>query len=60
MKLVLTLATGELQWDARAKTLFGLPADAPVTHPAWLEALHPEDRESAREQWDHAVRARSR
>ena len=27
------LTTGEMLWDARAKALFGLPADATVTHP---------------------------
>ena len=51
--------TGEMRWDERAKALFGLPAEAPVTHPEWLDALHPEDRDAARDQWAHAVRERS-
>jgi two-component system cell cycle sensor histidine kinase/response regulator CckA len=54
------LATGAMQWDARAKALFGLPADATVTHPAWIEALHPEDRLPASELWQRALRDCSR
>jgi hypothetical protein len=53
-------ATDEMHWDARAKAHFGLLADATVTHPAWLEALHPEDHEPTREHWQRAVRDRSR
>jgi two-component system, cell cycle sensor histidine kinase and response regulator CckA len=53
------LATGEMHWDARAKAHFGLLSDATVTHPAWLEALHPEDQEPTRKRWEHAVRDRS-
>jgi two-component system cell cycle sensor histidine kinase/response regulator CckA len=54
------LATDAMHWDARAKAHFGLLPDATVTHPAWLEALHPEDREPTRELWQRAVRDRSR
>jgi two-component system, cell cycle sensor histidine kinase and response regulator CckA len=54
------LTTGEMLWDERARTLLGLPPDAIVTHPDWIEALHPDDRAAARAQWDEAVRARSR
>jgi two-component system cell cycle sensor histidine kinase/response regulator CckA len=53
------LATGEMRWDARAKAHFGLLAGATVSHPAWLEAIHPEDREATGNRWDHAVRDRS-
>jgi two-component system, cell cycle sensor histidine kinase and response regulator CckA len=53
------LATGEMHWDARAKAHFGLLPDATVTHPAWLEALHPEDQESTGDRWESAVRDRS-
>jgi PAS domain S-box-containing protein len=53
------LATGEMHWDARAKAHFGLPADAIVTHPAWLEVLQPEDREPTRRRWEQAVHDRS-
>ena len=54
------LPTGEMLWDARAKALFGLPAEASVTHPGWIDALHPDDQATARAQWDHALRDRSR
>jgi two-component system cell cycle sensor histidine kinase/response regulator CckA len=54
------LGTGEMLWDERAKALFGLPEDAAVTHPAWIEALHPDDQVPARAQWERAVRERSR
>jgi len=54
------LTTGEMLWDDRAKALFGLPADAAVAHPAWLESLHPEDQAPVRAQWERAVRERSR
>jgi two-component system cell cycle sensor histidine kinase/response regulator CckA len=54
------LTTGEMLWDGRAKALFGLPADASVTHPGWIEALHPDDRAAALTQWEEAVRNRSR
>jgi two-component system, cell cycle sensor histidine kinase and response regulator CckA len=54
------LITGEMVWDGRAKALFGLPTDAPVIHPDWIEALHPEDQTAARAQWDDALRNRSR
>jgi PAS domain S-box-containing protein len=53
------LATGEIHWDERSKALFGLLPDAAVTYAAWLEALHPEDRELTRERWERAVRERS-
>jgi two-component system, cell cycle sensor histidine kinase and response regulator CckA len=54
------LATDEMHWDARAKAHFGLRGDATVAHPAWLEALHPEDYELTRDHWQSAVRDRSR
>ena len=54
------LLTGEMSWDERAKALLGLGADASLTHPGWIEALHPDDRAAARTQWDQALRDRSR
>ena len=54
------LITDEMLWDPRAKALFGLPADASMTHPGWIEALHPEDQAPARAQWDITLRDRSR
>ena len=39
------LVTGELRWDERCKEIFGLPPDAGVSYEAFLEVLHPEDRQ---------------
>ena len=41
--------TGELSWDERCKALFALPDDAEVSYPAFLNALHPADRERTHE-----------
>lgn len=38
------LSTGELEWSARTKELFGLAPDAVMTYPRFLEAVHPDDR----------------
>jgi two-component system, cell cycle sensor histidine kinase and response regulator CckA len=54
------LRSGEMLWDERAKALFGLGGDATVTHPAWIDALHPDDQAAARAQWERAVREQSR
>lgn len=37
-------ATGALEWDARLKAMWGLPADAHVDQAVWISAIHPEDR----------------
>jgi PAS domain S-box-containing protein len=37
-------ATGALEWDARLKAVWGLPADAHVDMHVLLSALHPDDR----------------
>ena len=52
------LATGELQWDARAKALFGLPCDAPCTYRTWVEAIHPDDLLMAEETLERSLRER--
>jgi PAS domain S-box-containing protein len=39
------MATGEHQWDTRAKELFGLPPEAPASLEVWRAATHPEDVE---------------
>lgn len=52
------LVSGELHWDARAKALFGLPPNAPVTYQDWTDAIHPEDRVVAHEVLDRSVRDR--
>lgn len=52
------LATGELQWDARAKALFGYPSDAPGTYRTWVEAIHPDDLLTAEETLERSLRER--
>ncbi|QRN96436.1 PAS domain-containing protein [Archangium violaceum] len=37
--------TGALEWDARTRTLFGVPEEAPVDYPLYLSRVHPEERE---------------
>jgi PAS domain S-box-containing protein len=36
--------TGELQWDARSRELFGVAHEAPVDESVFLAHVHPEDR----------------
>jgi diguanylate cyclase (GGDEF)-like protein len=38
-----------IEWDARLKSIYGLPEDAPVPRNAWERALHPDDYRSATE-----------
>ena len=38
------LATNELYWDDKIRTLFELPPDRPVNHAVWAAAVLPEDR----------------
>jgi signal transduction histidine kinase len=40
--------TGELLWGPRGKELLGLAEDAPVTYDAFLNVVHPNDRETVR------------
>ena len=48
------LVTGELDWDARVRELFGVPSTGPVTYESsFLVGVHPDDRAEA----DAAVRA---
>jgi PAS domain S-box-containing protein len=37
--------TGALRWDLRTKALFGVPPDGLITYGAFLDLIHPEDRE---------------
>ncbi|MEP6688386.1 MAG: PAS domain S-box protein, partial [Gemmatimonadales bacterium] len=53
------LSTGGDAMDARARALFGLSADEPLTTARWLEAIHPDDRERTLEHWEQAVRERA-
>jgi len=52
------LVNGELRWDTRAKALFGLPPEAPVTYRGWVEAIHQDDLLTAEEVLDRALRDR--
>jgi two-component system, cell cycle sensor histidine kinase and response regulator CckA len=54
------LSTGVDSMDARARALFGISADEPVTKARLLEAIHPDDRERTREHWGRAVDERAR
>jgi PAS domain S-box-containing protein len=40
-------ATGALEWDARLKAMWGLPADARVDTEMWMSGIHPDDRSRA-------------
>jgi PAS domain S-box-containing protein len=53
------LSSGEGDWDARARALFGWPADEPVRAEQWVQAIHPDDRERAVERWQRALRERT-
>ncbi len=41
--------TGERKWSDRTKIMFGLPPDADVSNVLFLDRLHPEDRERAKQ-----------
>lgn len=41
------LRTGEIQWDARARQIFGLPGEGPLTVEQASSVIHPDDRELA-------------
>lgn len=53
------LTTGTHVLDARARALLGIPADEPLTADRWLDAIHPDDREHAREGCERAIRERT-
>lgn len=50
----LDLVTGRGRWSPAAMALLGTDRDS-FTIEAWLEAIHPEDREVARLAWERAV-----
>ena len=43
------LAENRLKWNERMYHLFGLPHDAELTLEHWVQCVHPEDRERARQ-----------
>jgi PAS domain S-box-containing protein len=52
------LTTREVRFDARARKLFGLGADEPVSHATWHNALHPLDRDHTEDLWRRALHER--
>jgi PAS domain S-box-containing protein len=52
------LTTREVRFDARARAIFGLLPDVPVSNAAWRDALHPADRDRVVEVWLRALRER--
>ena len=53
------LITGELRWDARAKALFGLAPDTPISHRRWAQAVRTDDVAEAEAAREKAVRDRT-
>jgi PAS domain S-box-containing protein len=49
----------ELLWSPQCLALYGLPANTAITYERFLEAVHPDDRESVREALREAVENRS-
>jgi PAS domain S-box-containing protein len=47
--------TGELQWDARCKAIFGLGADVQVNYEKLLSYVHPDDRARVNEITQNAL-----
>jgi PAS domain S-box-containing protein len=52
------LSTGGVSLDARARALFGMATDVPLTTSRWFETVHPDDRERTLERWERALRER--
>ena len=53
------LPFGVLDWNAKVKEHFGLPADAVVTIDTFFERLHPDDHERTRLAVEKSIRERS-
>jgi len=49
------LRTGELDWDARIKALYGLPPDAPTSFETFVGGVHPDDRTSVLGEFESAL-----
>jgi len=52
------LSTGGVSLDARARALFGMATDVPLTTARWFETVHPDDRERTLERWERALKER--
>jgi PAS domain S-box-containing protein len=49
------IVSGELEWDARLRRIWGVPAEGPLNIEAFFEGLHPEDRPRLRAILDEAI-----
>ncbi|NYB52312.1 MAG: PAS domain S-box protein [Methanobacteriaceae archaeon] len=49
------MSTGKLTWSREFYELFGLPSTAEPSFDTWLESLHPDDREEAMDNINHAI-----
>src|SRR4051794_23639476 len=47
--------TGTLEWNARLKAMWGLPADAPVDAPMAIAAVHPDDQARVAAAWEASL-----
>lgn len=47
--------TGERQWSARAKEMFGISPDAEVTNVSYLDRIHPDDQDRVRQAVERAL-----
>ena len=53
----LNIDTGKLSWDRRIREIYGVePGINPDSAGHWIDKLHPEDREQAVAEFDHAVK----
>jgi PAS domain S-box-containing protein len=48
-------ASGTIHWDARARDLWGVAADLPITYQVFLAAIHPDDRATVQRSVDTAL-----
>jgi PAS domain S-box-containing protein len=49
------IVTGRVEWSARARELFGVPADAPIDISRFFDSVHPDDLLQVRERLDAAL-----
>jgi PAS domain S-box-containing protein len=53
------LQSGSLTWDERGRTMFDLPAEAPLSYAVFLQTIHPEDRAGVEEATQAALAAQT-
>lgn len=51
----LDLQAATLTWSDQTYQIFGLPKGQPLSYDAFLERIHPEDREVVNAAWEHAL-----